>query len=100
MNKPVHFFQVDMIFNTTANSPDGINLNSGMVSKSILQAAGQGIQAEVTQNSPNGLQPGQHVTSSGGNLNCKLIFHAVLCEWDRGKGLSQQVNNFRSYVIL
>ena len=89
-----------MIFNTTANSPTGINLNSGMVSKSILQAAGQGIQAEVTPNSPNGLQPGEHVTSSGGNLNCKLIFHVVLCEWDRGKGLSQQVNNFISYVIL
>ena len=71
-----------------------------MVSKSILQAAGQGIQIEVTQNSPNGLQPGENVTSSGGNLNCKLIFHAVLCEWDRGKGLSQQVNNFRSYLIV
>ena len=89
-----------MIFNTTMNSPNGINLNSGMVSKSILQAAGQGIQAEVTQNSPSGLQPGQQVTSSGGNLNCKLIFHVVLCEWDQGKGLSQQVSSFRPSLVL
>ena len=89
-----------MIFNTTANSPNGINLDSGMVSKSILQAAGQGIQTEVTQNSPSGVQPGQHVTSSGGNLSCKLIFHSVLSQWDQGKGLSQQVGSFIPSTVL
>ena len=30
--------------------------------------------------------------SSGGNLSCSEIFHAVLCNWDNGQGSAQQVN--------
>ena len=78
-----------MIFNTTAQD---LNLNSGAISKSILRAAGPVIQLEVAQYSLQRLYAGQHVTTSGGNLSCQLIFHAALQSWDQGKGQAQQVN--------
>ena len=77
-----------MIFNTTAKD---LNLHSGAISKSIAAAAGPGVQNEVSQACPNGLHSGQHVVSSGGNLRCTQIFHAVLCNWDGGNGGAQQV---------
>ena len=78
-----------MIFNTTA---DNLNLNTGAASSAILKSAGSGIQDEVNQKCSNGLQEGEYVTSSGGTLNVKMIFHAVLCKWDQGKGKAKQVN--------
>ena len=77
-----------MIFNTTAGD---LQLNSGAVSKSIYQAAGPVIQAEVLQQCPRGLKVGRMVVSSGGALNCSHIYHTVLCNWDGGAGQAQQV---------
>ena len=87
MVTPIHL-QVDMIFNSTSQD---INLNSGAISKSILKAAGAIIQMEVAQYSLQRLHAGQHVTTSGGNLSCQLIFHAALQSWDQGKGQAEQV---------
>ena len=68
--------------------------------KSIVTAAGNGIQMEVSQKCPNGLQTGQHVISSGGNLSCSEIFHAVLCNWDNGQGSAQKVNTYSRQFCL
>ena len=78
-----------MIFNTTANN---LNLDTGAISSAILKSAGSGIQDEVNQKCSNGLQDGEYVTSSGGNLNVNMIFHAALCKWEEGKGKAKQVN--------
>ncbi len=64
-------------------------MNSGAVSKSILQAAGSTIQTEVTQKCPQGLTQGQIVTSSGGNLACNEIYHATFSNWDAAQGATQ-----------
>ena len=77
-----------MIMNTCSADLD---LSMGAVSKSILQGAGRAIQDEVLQFSPGGLQAGQAVVSSGGNLNCQQIIHAVLSKWDSGNGPALQV---------
>ena len=80
--------QVDLILNTVAHN---LNLHNGAVSQAIAQAAGQAIQFEVTRQHPSGLQDGEHATSTGGNLKCKEIFHAVLCGWNGDQGNAQQV---------
>ena len=81
-------FQVDVIFNITAQNLD---LTKGAVSRSILHAAGDTIQREVSDAKPNGLQVGEYVTSSGGNLKCQKIVHGVLRTWDGEKGRALQV---------
>ena len=79
---------MDVLFNSVSTD---LNLSKGAVSKSILQAAGPAIQQEVQRESPSELQLGQYVTSTGGNLNCKLIFHTTLGRWDQGQGMAEQV---------
>ena len=41
-----------MIFNSTSSD---LNLNTGVLSKAVLQAAGPSIQSEVSQQTPAGL---------------------------------------------
>ena len=77
-----------MIFNSTSSD---LNLNTGVLSKAVLQAAGPSIQSEVSQQTPAGLVGGQCVVSSAGNLHCQCIFHAVLCQWDNDQGAARQV---------
>ena len=79
---------MDILLNTTSRS---LHLSSGAVSGTIFKAAGSSIQDEVNFKCPNGLQDGEHVTSSGGNLNVKIIIHAVLCNWNRGKDIAEKV---------
>ncbi|XP_048239350.1 protein mono-ADP-ribosyltransferase PARP14-like [Haliotis rufescens] len=69
----------DVIVSSTGN--DG-NLSNGSVSYSLLEAGGQAIQEEVTRCCSDGkLQTGSLVTTRGGNLRCKNIFHVVLSQW-------------------
>ena len=77
-----------MIVNTTGAR---LNLNQGAVSKAIYSAVGASIQDEVDANAPNGLKAGQMVSSSGGNLACKKIYHTFMCDWDHGQGAAEQV---------
>ena len=86
-----------MIFNSTSID---LNLNTGVLSKAILQAAGPNIQNEVSQQSPGGPQGGQYVISSGGNLPCQCIFHAVLCQWDNNQGTAGQVSTVHKMRLL
>ena len=79
-----------MIFNTAAKDLD---LSSGAVSNSILKAAGSTIQDEVSEKCSGGLQEGEHVTSSGGNIGIQMIFHAALCDWSKGKGPAIEVES-------
>ena len=78
-----------MIFNTASKDLD---LSAGAVSNSILKAAGPTIQAEVSEECRNGLQEGEHVISSGGDLSIQTIFHAALCSWDKGQGPAIEVS--------
>ena len=80
--------QVQVLLNTTSRS---LQLNAGAVSGTILKAAGSSIQGEVNKKCPSGLKDGEHVTSSGGNLNVKLIVHAVLCNWNGGADVAKKV---------
>ena len=77
-----------MVCNTTAKD---LNLNSGAVSRSIVEVAGQTIQKEVSEQCPCGLRVGEHITTSAGNMKCRRIFHAVLGALDGDNGNAQEV---------
>ncbi|XP_046342281.2 protein mono-ADP-ribosyltransferase PARP14-like isoform X2 [Haliotis rufescens] len=79
--------QVDVIVNSTSHVLD---LNYGVVSKSILQRAGMVIQNECSQKYPSGIRPGCFAISSGGMLNCRQIYHTCLPSWTQGTN-GQQV---------
>ena len=80
--------QVDVIVNSSSRD---LQLTRGAVSQSLLKNGGNIIQEECQQNAPNGLQFGDVVMTSGGNLNCRYIVHGACCSWDGGQGGSEQV---------
>ncbi|CAG2216552.1 unnamed protein product [Mytilus edulis] len=62
--------KVDVIVNSTSAS---MQLEYGAVSKSLLQAAGPGLQSECKRKYPYGIQPGDLAETSGCKMNCKVI---------------------------
>ena len=69
-------------------------LEVGALSKTILDAAGHSIQSEVSNKAANGLNPGEMVISSGGNLGCKKIYHVALQGWDSPNGKQAKVVSY------
>ena len=67
-------FKVDVIVNS---APNNLHLSTGQLSAALLKAAGQTIQQECTSKYPVGVQDGDVGITSGGNLSCKYIYHAV-----------------------
>ncbi|XP_025093181.1 uncharacterized protein LOC112563487 isoform X3 [Pomacea canaliculata] len=67
----------DVLVNSASAS---LHLNHGQVSTALLTVGGDTIQAECTQQYPQGIQPGELAITSGGKLFCKNIFHCCLPE--------------------
>ncbi|XP_023932230.1 poly [ADP-ribose] polymerase 14-like isoform X2 [Lingula anatina] len=81
--------QVDVIVNTTHQS---LNLSNGAVSKSILMTAGPQIQQECSNKYPGGVRFGDVAPTRGyGRLQCKMVYHGACCNYDGGKGQSEQI---------
>lgn len=68
-------FQADVIVNSTSN---GLDLQNGAVSSSILKAAGMGLQSECKTKYPGGIQTGGIARTMGHGLNCTEVFHLAL----------------------
>jgi len=58
---------VDVIVNSTNRK---LQLNQGFVSRALLQRGGNILQQECDQSAPSGIQHGEVVVTSGGNLRC------------------------------
>lgn len=69
---------VDVIVNSTSN---GLDLQNGAISGSILRTAGPGLQNECRQNYPSGINTGELAITSGHGLACKQVYHLALCNW-------------------
>ncbi|XP_076464945.1 protein mono-ADP-ribosyltransferase PARP14-like isoform X2 [Babylonia areolata] len=84
--------RADVIVCTTHPSLD---LKKGILSKSILEHGGEAIQQDLRKflerNGPAEL--GKVVWTTGGNLDCKAVYHLSLPSWrdDRGKKMGQAV---------
>ena len=76
-----------------------MNLNEGVVSKSILKKAGQEIQTACKKKAP--ITVGSVVVTPSGNLQqltgCRYICHGVLPEWYHRTGLSLKVSWLYQY---
>ncbi|XP_046554245.1 protein mono-ADP-ribosyltransferase PARP9-like [Haliotis rubra] len=67
----------DVIVNTT--NP-GLNLADGVVSKVMLEAAGDDLQDECKTKYPSGVKAGEVAVTGGGNLSCKQVYHITLTD--------------------
>ncbi|XP_071089965.1 protein mono-ADP-ribosyltransferase PARP15-like [Haliotis cracherodii] len=70
--------KVDVVVNSCTPN---LNLSSGPLTKAVLAAAGETIQAECKQTYPNGIKPEEVAVTSGGKMSCKQIFHITLNDW-------------------
>ncbi|XP_029655809.1 protein mono-ADP-ribosyltransferase PARP14-like, partial [Octopus sinensis] len=70
---------VDVIVNSTN---EHLQLDSGSISKSILNAAGPQIQAECNRKYPQGISTSKIAITEGYNLNCENVIHLALPPWD------------------
>ena len=66
----------------------------GAISRSLLAAAGPGLQTELRANNPNELGRGEVGRTKGYGLRCKSVYHASLREWD-SSAAGEQV----SYIV-
>ncbi|KAL3865275.1 hypothetical protein ACJMK2_006888, partial [Sinanodonta woodiana] len=66
---------VDVIVNCTTAK---LALQTGSLSKAILEAAGNSIQDECIQKYPDGIKFGEVAVTSAGKLHLKRIFHGAL----------------------
>ena len=72
-----------------------LDLKRGAASSALLNYAGKNIQDEVNANKESGnIDEGEIVVSSGGNLQCKEIYHTTL--W-RKKGLARVIKQI--YIL-
>lgn len=78
-----------MIVNTIA---ENLNLKQGAVSKALLQAAGTSLQSAVRAAGGRAVQYGDVVITSGFNLSCQKVFHAVCPFWDQGADKAENVS--------
>lgn len=62
-----------MLVNSTSNNLD---LNTGLISKSILKAAGPEIQEEC--NKYKSFKEGEIAVTQGYALDCKYVFHGAI----------------------
>lgn len=76
-------FQGDAIVCSVAQD---LHLNRGKSSKTLLDKGGQGLMAEIETKYPNGSQPGELATISGGSLGCQELYLGYLPDWKSSKG--------------
>ena len=75
--------------NTTGKE---LNLSHGNVSKSLLVAAGNALQAEVDAKKPSDFDYGQVVVTRGHKLRCNFVYHGSCRGWDNGAGNCERVS--------
>ncbi|KAK3589891.1 hypothetical protein CHS0354_015917 [Potamilus streckersoni] len=85
---------VDVIVNSTNKK---LELNTGLISKTILKHGGDNIQRECLQQYPNGVNPGQVVVTSGGQLSCMNVYHGCLSAYDGEQGNSIEL--MKTFVL-
>ncbi|XP_074070757.1 protein mono-ADP-ribosyltransferase PARP14-like isoform X1 [Macrotis lagotis] len=81
--------KTDIIVNSISSD---FPLNGGELSQAILKKAGPSLQEELNAVGKRmELKKGSVLLTSGCNLNCIFILHALIPVWDDGKGHSQKI---------
>lgn len=79
---------VDVIVNSCNRE---LELKKGAVSSTILKKGGQSILAECGKRWPHGINFGEAIATTAGNMNFKFICHGALPHWTPGAKLSSQL---------
>ena len=69
--------------NTTGTN---LSLGAGQVSSAISKAGGDTLQDECKSKAPNGVEPGEIVVTTGGNMECQNVYHGALVCWQGTDG--------------
>lgn len=69
-----------------------LKLKNGIVSKSVLEAAGDDIQNACDNNYPNGIDNGEIASTRGYKLPCRFVYFVSLPTWNASSNTSQQVD--------
>uniref|UniRef100_A0A4X2K6E0 Macro domain-containing protein n=1 Tax=Vombatus ursinus TaxID=29139 RepID=A0A4X2K6E0_VOMUR len=89
MKGDVQDAETDIIVNSISSNPP---FNGGELSRAILKKAGSSLQAELNEVGQRmEMKTGSVLLTSGCNLNCIFVLHAVIPVWDNGKGHSQKI---------
>lgn len=64
------------------NGSKDLKLSNGSLSKSLLEAAGDGLQEELDSSYPDGIDFGECAISKGYNLPCKSVYYGTLPKWE------------------
>ena len=81
------------------SAPNNLQLASGQMSAALLKAAGSTIQQECTSAYPVGLQDGEVAITTGGNLACKQIYHAVCPHSEKNRMVGIYINALDSVIL-
>ncbi|XP_046549029.1 protein mono-ADP-ribosyltransferase PARP14-like [Haliotis rubra] len=83
-----------------SSSNTNLDLDRGMVSKSLLKHAGPSIQAECKEKYPDGIQLGDIAVTKGGDMQCvEQIYHCVLPNWDDGTGTQTLIDTLNALLL-
>ncbi|XP_068921019.1 protein mono-ADP-ribosyltransferase PARP14-like [Petaurus breviceps papuanus] len=81
--------ETDIIVNSISSD---LPINGGALSQAILKKAGPSLKVELNEVGKRmEMKRGSILLTSGCNLNCIFILHAVIPVWDNGKGHSQKI---------
>ncbi|XP_033757570.1 protein mono-ADP-ribosyltransferase PARP14-like [Pecten maximus] len=85
--------KADVLVNSAGNN---LVLNVGVLSSSLLKYGGQSLQTECTQRYPRGISPGDVAITTGGNLQCKNVYHGTFDSW--GNDQDRCVQTLKKFV--
>ena len=80
--------QVDVIVNSINAE---LRLDGGEVSNALLDIAGETLQEECDSIAPDGIEVGEVVVTSGGQLECQHVVHGACCGWGEGEETCTEV---------
>ncbi|KAM5153312.1 protein mono-ADP-ribosyltransferase PARP14-like [Mantella aurantiaca] len=94
LQKNIEDCSTDVIVNSVGLD---LNLNSGAISKTLLNRAGSDLQ-KLLYNESAGTRgaPRSVFSTSGCYLDCQEVLHVVIPPWDNGQGTSETI--FRSII--
>jgi O-acetyl-ADP-ribose deacetylase (regulator of RNase III) len=68
-----------------------LKLKNGMLSKSVLEAAGPSLQSACDNNYPSGVSYGEVLATRGYSLPCKFVYFGCLPDWKNTSDNPQEV---------
>ncbi|XP_046369034.2 protein mono-ADP-ribosyltransferase PARP14-like [Haliotis rufescens] len=83
-----------------SSSNTNLDLDRGMVSKSLVKHAGPAIQAECKEKYPDGIQLGDIAVTKGGDMQCvEQIYHCVLPNWSEDTGKQTLIDTLNALLL-